>query len=56
MMKQTSDTRYPKRKMRLTREEARALIADLTEEEKRMLAGLLAEIKKNREDLDGKTG
>ena len=28
MMKQTSDTRYPRRKMRLTREEARALIAE----------------------------
>lgn len=34
---------------RLTKEEAYALIADLNEEEKRLLASLLAEIKKSRE-------
>lgn len=50
MMKQTTDTRYPRRKMKLTREEARALIADLNEEEKRLLAGLLAEMKKGKEN------
>ena len=33
---------------RLTREQARALIADLSEEEKRMLAGMLVELKRAR--------
>lgn len=34
---------------RLTREEAYALIANLSEEEKRLLAGMLEEMKKSRE-------
>ena len=33
---------------RLTREEARALISDLSAEEKRLLAGMLAELKRAR--------
>lgn len=37
---------------RLTREQARALIAELSEEEKRMLAGMLAELKRARRRRD----
>ena len=37
------------RNAKLTKEEARALIADLSEDEKRLLSGLLAEMKKDRQ-------